>query len=140
MAGDVFDDEVNEGGDASGEKPNKEGYGPFEEDILEDLLSGLAPPVLLEHIVLDDPAHHKMMMMMMMMTTTKMMKIMIMKMTMMMRMTATIMIMMMTITMRVRWRMMMMREGNVLVIEALQARDLGTDHCEVGAGQGRGSF
>ena len=129
MAGDVFDDEVNEGGDASSEKPNKEGYGPFEEDILEDLLSGLAPPVLLEHIVLDDPAHHKMMMMMMMMMiTTTTMKIMIMKM------------MMMTITMRVRWRMMMMREGNVLVVEALQARDLGTDHCEVGAGQGRGSF
>ena len=54
-AGDVLDGEVDERGDDAGEEADEERQGPFEEDVLQHLRVGPAPPVVLEQIVLDDP-------------------------------------------------------------------------------------
>lgn len=54
--GDVLDGEVDEGGDAAGEETHEEGQRPLEEDVLQDLPPGPAPPIVLEQIVFDDPA------------------------------------------------------------------------------------
>jgi len=55
-AGDVLDGEVDEGRDDAGEEADEERHGPLEEDVLQHLHVGPAAPVVLEQIVLDDPA------------------------------------------------------------------------------------
>jgi hypothetical protein len=55
-AGDVLDGEVDEGRDDAGEEADEERHGPLEEDVLKHLDVGAAPPVVLEQVVLDDPA------------------------------------------------------------------------------------
>jgi hypothetical protein len=57
-AGDVLDGEVDERGDDAGEEADEERQGPLEEDVLQHLHVGPAPPVVFEQIVLDDPASY----------------------------------------------------------------------------------
>jgi hypothetical protein len=55
-AGDVLDAEVGDEAGGGGERPDEEAEGPLERHVAQDVASPPRPPVLLEHVVLDEPA------------------------------------------------------------------------------------
>lgn len=58
-AGDVLDADVGDEAGGGGERPDEEAEGPLERHVAEDVPPAPRPPVLLEHVVLDQPAQEE---------------------------------------------------------------------------------
>lgn len=58
-AGDVLDADVGDEANGGDECPDEEAEGPLERHVAQDVAPAPGPPVLLEHVVLDQPARER---------------------------------------------------------------------------------